>query len=277
VNVYFNAVAEPDSAIAEDMPLNETDKAWVREHVRNVLQRHSWGKLTGFIKDWSGLGAVVAVVLFVALQWSGYTEFKTHTGDTLIDIGNHLDKIDSDLLEIKASQSPLSALHELNGLTQRKFAKSLPALLAASQRPLLNQKISQPLLEGIAQKLQATNPASPDYWPAVLQFLQFATAGLAPPGVPAPGVGLMLISNGRTLTGTGFRGVTVKLDGGEVRNAIFDHCRVIFTDNPVKMSNVQFINSVFEFPISSAPSPYIQQASKLLLASNLKSSSISKL
>ena len=52
---------------------------------------------------------------------------------------------------------------------------------------------------------------------------------------------------------------------------------MILPDTPVKMTSVTFVNFVFEFPVSSWPSPYIQRVVKLLLASNLKTTSIPNL
>jgi hypothetical protein len=138
--------------------------------------------------------------------------------------------------------------------------------------------VNQPLLSGISEKLSKVDSSTPDYWPTVLQFLQFATAELAPTNVPAPGtLPTLRTSSGNFFANNVFSGVTVVLDGGTLLGNRFDHCRIIFTDTPVNMTNVMFVNSVFEFPVSSVPSPYIQQASKALLASDLKTASIPKL
>jgi len=264
--------------VVEDcMPLNEADRSWVRERIGEAQRRQGWGKLTGFIKDWSGAGGVVAIILFALLQWGGYTEFKTRTGLRLDGIEGHLDKIDTTLLELRAAQAPDDVLHEVNGLDQAKFAKSIPALHVAVERPASRGKANRPLLSGIAEKLSKTNPATPEYWPTVLQFLQFASAGLAPTNVPPPNTPPILRSSNTRLAGNSFTGVTVLLDGGELLGTRFENCRVIFTDTPVTMRDVTFANSVFEFPVSSVPPPYIQRASKLLLASDLKTASIPNL
>lgn len=265
--------------LEDDMPLNATDKAWVQREIEASHKRAGFGKLTGFIKDWGGTGAAVGIIIFFLTQWSGYTEFKTSTGMKLEGVNVRLDKIDTSLLELRASQSPDSVLHEINGLDPAKFARAVPALRIAVQKPLVaNSEVSRPLLGGIAEKLSKTNPLVPNYWQTVLEFLQFASAGLAPPSVPPPGSKPLLRSSaGMQFDHNSFNGVTIMLDGGSVADSSFNNCRVIFTDTPVKMTNVTFVNSIFEFPISSAPPPYIRQASRLLLASDLKTTFISNL
>jgi len=68
---------------ASIMPLNETDKAWVRENVKAAHERNGWGKLTGAIKDWSGAGAAIAILILGVTQWTAYIEFRTQTNDRL--------------------------------------------------------------------------------------------------------------------------------------------------------------------------------------------------
>lgn len=274
-------VATPE--IDTDMALNEQDRAWIRETIRASIQStdsHRSGLQRFFrgLREWGGVGAAVAVLLFAATQWGGYIEFKTKTNDRLDGIEGRLGKVETGIGEIRAAQAPDKVLHEINGLDQKAFAKSLPILRVASEQSAKEAKPSQPLLGGIADKLSKTSPSTPDYWPTVLQFLQFASAGLAPANVPAPGTLPILRTSTRSIYAhNAFSGVTVILDGGTLVGNHFDRCRVIFTDAPVKMTNVEFTNSVFEFPISSARSPYVQRASKLLLASDLKTAKIPSL
>ena len=69
---------------AEDnMPLNETDRAWIRQEIQSAHRRRGLGKFTGFIKDWGGTSAAVAIVIFAFTQWGAYVQFRTHTGDRL--------------------------------------------------------------------------------------------------------------------------------------------------------------------------------------------------
>ncbi len=59
----------------------------------------------------------------------------------------------------------------------------------------------------------------------------------------------------------------VLLDGGDVGNIRFEHCRIRFTNNAVRMRNVVFVGCVFEFPVSDDPNPYLKTAAEKVLAS----------
>jgi hypothetical protein len=48
----------------------------------------------------------------------------------------------------------------------------------------------------------------------------------------------------------------------------FENSRIIFTENPVRMRGVEFLNCVFELPDAPA-NPYIRKTAQELLASNL--------
>jgi hypothetical protein len=92
----------------EHMPLNETDKAWTRQETQAAHKREGWGKLTGFLKDWSGFGGCIAIALFLTLQWGGYVEFRTNTKDRLDTLeqkdipalSKRLDRIESNLQDL---------------------------------------------------------------------------------------------------------------------------------------------------------------------------------
>jgi hypothetical protein len=138
------------------------------------------------------------------------------------------------------------------------------------------------VLQGVAQKLLKLSGNSPDYWPTVLKFIQFASAGLSPdvpPHVPPPGTrpGLT-IKNSILPPGTvkwpPISHQVILLDGGEISDMQVDHSRIIFTEQPVKMTNVTFVDCVFEMPPTAAPNPYLQNASRQLLASDLNSAVI---
>jgi len=91
----------------DDMPLNETDKAWVRETIREAHKSHGISRLTAFLKNWSGVGASVAILIFALTQWSAYVEFRTKTGDRLDQIDKTVDQIEDDLRTLKNIYSPL--------------------------------------------------------------------------------------------------------------------------------------------------------------------------
>jgi len=95
----------------KEMALNDNDRDWIRLTIGAALKEHSKGKLNQF-KSWSPLGGVVAIVLFVLLQWNTYTIFRTHTDDRLINI---------EKIEAQASAS--------NEASKPDFANRLPLLL----------------------------------------------------------------------------------------------------------------------------------------------------
>jgi hypothetical protein len=94
-----------------DMPLNDADRAWVREAIRTAHERRGLGKLTGAVKDWGGTGAAVAILIFFILQWGGYVEFKTATNLKLDHIYKVLDAIQEkqNLTEITARVASIQA------------------------------------------------------------------------------------------------------------------------------------------------------------------------
>jgi hypothetical protein len=79
-------------------------------------KREGWGKLTGFIKDWGGFGAAVAIIMFFIVQWTSLTEFRVNTND-------RLDSIEKRLLILRASESPDKVFRELNSLDQNRFSQ----------------------------------------------------------------------------------------------------------------------------------------------------------
>jgi hypothetical protein len=135
-------------------------------------------------------------------------------------------------------------------------------------------KPSPTTLQAVAQKLLNTSEKSPDYWPTVLQFLNFASASISS-SLPSTLVGVNA-SNTRLNDDT-FTGFRITLDGGEVKDSKFINSRIVFTTNPVRLENVTFMNCVFEMPVTDNPSPYLQKASQALLGSGLNSGSFSSL
>lgn len=250
-----------------DMPLNDGDRAWIRQSIQDAHKRSGLGRLTGFIKDWSGTSAAVAILILAFTQWNTYTEFRVHTSD-------RLDAIDKTLLTLRASDSPAAVLTEISELSDQRFAANLPALQKVAEQRVEEVKPTPPILHTVARKLLVVDERSPNYWATVLQFIAFASSGLSP-DVPPPSGPRTIISRNIGLSLPKISHEVVELDGGELFNTTFENSRIIFTENPVKMVNVTFTNCVFELPVSNNPNPYIQNASRSLLASTLKSASIS--
>ena len=155
----------------------------------------------------------------------------------------------------------------------RTFAKALPALRKIADEPVSKVNPPRSTLREVAQKLLKVDTSTPDYWPTVLRFIQFASAGLTP-DVPPPGTQPQFVSHSRMPPGSvawpPMSHTVIVLDGGEVSDLRADHSRIIFTRNPVKMTNVVFTDCVFEMPSLDQPDPFLQQASRTILASDLK-------
>jgi hypothetical protein len=254
----------------EDMPLNDADRAWIRQEIQAGFKREGRGKLTGFIKDWGGLGGAVAVIIFILVQWNVLTEFRVHTND-------RLDSIEKQLLILRASESPDSVFRELNSFSLNRFAQSLPALQRVVEHPFTEVKAPQSAIKSMAQKLLQTDEHSPDYWPTVLQFIQFASAGLSPDVPPRSAGREQVINNHGDFSLGTVSGKVVLLDGGDLVNTHFYNSRIIFTQNPVHMRNVAFSDCVFELPVVAIPNQYLQNTSRELLASDIKSATLSGL
>lgn len=261
----------------QEMALRNEDKLWIANDTRTAIQEHlhphGWRK----VKEWIPLVGVITIFVgLLALAGAGWNyafsrvrdeaTFETRTVD-------RLDIIEVTLRTMRASQTPGPVLNEIGKLDQKTFAKSLAALQAAAEHPVSEVKPSQETLREIANKLSSTNPQSDDYWPAVLQFLSFASAGLSA-DVPPPGPPTVIMSQNAGNISVGvIQKRVVLLDGGDLENTRFENSRIIFTNNPVRFRNVTFVNCVFQMPITNNPSDYLKSASKILLASQLNSAS----
>jgi hypothetical protein len=172
-------------------------------------------------------------------------------------------------------QAPTS-LKGIASLPPASFAQSLPALKDAMQKAAQTKTIvPNETLQQIAQRLQGTSESSPDYWPVVLQFIQFASAAsVSPTDIPPANSRYSIASDIRCV---GFARCIVAshcafiLDGGSIPNSIFDHCRIKFTNNPVELKGTRFIDCLFEMPTDiTRPIPYLKKSAKELLASDLR-------
>jgi hypothetical protein len=269
--------------IDESMPLNETDKAWIRQEIQAAHKSAGWGKLAALVKEWNGTGAAITILVLVFSQFKSYTEFRVHTNDRLDRVENRLDRvedrldnIESALRTIQASSAPEKVLHELASLPPKDLGKNLLALRTVVEQPVNQVKPVAQTLQELRSNLIKVNKDSPDYWPTVLRFIEFASDSLAtsaPPKGTPPNIKLRgdIVSNGTVAP----RHSVVLLDGGAYVNAKFQDSRIVFTNNPVTFRNVTFINCAFEFPTNvDQPPQFMQQAGHDLLASDLQMSYI---
>jgi hypothetical protein len=262
----------------EDMALSLPDKEWIRNEIRGK----GWRRLIVWAKEWGALPLIGGAIIIAFFEWNHFTNdfatFSTKTKDRLDELEKlppRLDSFEKELQRLEFYQS----LKDISSSDPATFSRSLPDLRKILQHPVSEAKPSHSLLLQLASKLRETSDASPDYWPTVLEFIQFASSAMTPPtDVPPPGPPYTSMRNSRCGIGPGYCGMashrSIVLDGGDISRSRFENCRIIFTQNPVKMRGVQFINCVFEMPVTSAPTPYLKDAARQLLASNLTSVSI---
>ena len=205
------------------------------------------------------------------------TNKLTTVSDNTITMKAEIEGIKEDLRSMRA-QATLNNLAEEN---PTKLAHSLHALRSAVQLPSTKVAVNSKTLLTISKNLSLVPESSEEYWPTVLQFIRFASSVMIPPSdVPPPGAPYSYI--GRFHCGLGTKicmnlsHLAIILDGGEAPNSIFDHCRIKFTENSVRLEGSQFIDCVFEMPVLDNPNPYLKNAAQILLASNLTSVKIPK-
>jgi len=233
------------------------------------------------ISKWTIASPIIGGCALLLAGWVAYNshsatdlknQIKIEVNDQLRDPLKQVGELSGDIKEIKGILA-LSGIRAFISVPKSEIQANLPQLRKVVEIAK-QQKIAVPIstIHDVQQRLLEVKQNAPDYWPAVLQFLQFASNGLAPSNIPPPSSEAQ--SSQIVVDHTTFRNMIVLLDGGMLDKDVFNHCRIIFTNTPVKMRDVTFIDCVFEFPISSEPSPYIQQAGTLLLASNLTNVSI---
>jgi len=163
-----------------------------------------------------------------------------------------------------------------SSMNQDEFNKSLASLRNAMQiAAQARAVVPNETIQKIAQQLRQTGESSPEYWPTILQFIQFASASLiAPADVPPANTQYTVASNFNCVGGMRCMQLShcaIVLDGGHIPNSIFDHCRIKFTSNPVGLEGTRFIDCIFEIPTDiTQPTPYLKNSVKILLASNLR-------
>lgn len=148
------------------MPLNEVDKAWIREEIRS-----SRGLLTS-VKV-IGVGAILTVVGTILFQWSAYVEFRTLTNDRLTVIEKSLTTM---------------GLQNSAALPQQSFDKVLPHLKETfSTLRKDNIKVSPQIVTDLQSKFTDASDSASDYWPTAAAFISyrsFVTSAAPPTSLP---------------------------------------------------------------------------------------------
>jgi hypothetical protein len=147
------------------MPLNATDKAWITLEIQNALKRKGWGKLTGFLKDWSGAGAAITILVLFFTQWTAYVEFRTKTTDRLETIENSLKQISRDTTK--------QSLVNHAALPVAEFRATLPDLRTTVASALKQQvRVPSTVINGLQQKLVGAED-TPDFWLTAAEFISY--------------------------------------------------------------------------------------------------------
>ncbi|HXJ96148.1 MAG TPA: hypothetical protein VMT20_25185 [Terriglobia bacterium] len=249
---------------------NKIDR--LAEELRKPDSKDRGGKAAPII---AGVACLVAILSWLQPQFTAHRDedlrkdIKIEVSDQLREPLSQLNHMQFQISEMQGELKRMS-FKGLATSDQTTFAASLPDLRKLMSRPVSD--ISKGELAQLTQKLRQIPDSSPDYWPTVLQFIQFASATITPPSdVPPPDQRENLVGNVHC---SGFAHcvvmshAVVKLDGGSIPGSIFTNCRIRFTQNPVGLKGTQFINCVFEMPVTANPSPYLMESAKTLLASS---------
>jgi hypothetical protein len=276
----------------ESMPLTEKDKAWIAEQIESSHKPTGWKKAAERIRAFGPPIAILGVLVTLlgitlgALYASfGHlkdeTEFRTHTSDTLTIINTTLINIQASIRELQAPASPKRVLGELGALDPALWAENLPALKKVTEQTPEKVSAGQSVLQDIALKLGSVKEQTPDYWPTVLQFINFASASLAPHQVPPAGppwkINVEEVSKGTSIIGLNFEN-NAFFFGSDVTltNVKFVNSRIVLGPRAVLiLHKVTFVNCLFEFPTGEiAPSPTIKNTARTLLASGIENATI---
>ena len=260
----------------EDMALNEVDKAWIKQEIQAAHKRSGLGKLTGFIKDWSGTGAAGAILLLAFTQWSAYTEFRTHANDRLDVIEKKLSVLGGTFAELQLNDL---SNQPLNGPTVKKITSLVASAIQNKEN------INPEALSSLGQKIIQASDKQPDAWVAALAVLDYKSfanqqaASIPVVGIPAIYTHYRLAIptgmkaptfrvSGNVPEGSAARfnpigddrnygqpkgnafifgeGGNVALDGMQLRNVVLRNVKIFYGGGPLIMENVYFVNCTFE-------------------------------
>jgi hypothetical protein len=167
----------------DGMPLNETDKSWIREQIQLATKRQGWGKLTGFLKDWSGAGAAITILVFFFTQYTTYVEFRTRTSDRLDAIERALPWISANLELLKphaGNTLPQVMKDNLSAQKNKELGLKTVAALAIQARES-NVEADPKQIATVGDQLTSsqtlfTQKNSADAWHALTGLLSYYSA-----------------------------------------------------------------------------------------------------
>jgi hypothetical protein len=148
------------------MALNETDRGWIKNAITEALEEHSRTLLVRF-RQWSPLGACVALGLFALNEWGKYVEFRTRTNDQIERLSNQIEKLSNQIGQLRAQSYASQPTNKQN----QEAAKQLIADAVNSKIPLISLKTIEETGKAFA-KAGATDPAA---WGVALDCLQYVS------------------------------------------------------------------------------------------------------
>ena len=287
------AISQESFAILDEgMPLNDQDKAWIGQEIRSSHRRHGWSKLTGFIKDWIGVAAVIAIVLGAVSKWTDYVDFKAHTEDRLKGLEDGIKEIKTALNEIRLQYA---AANPQRPASTKEASEVLISARGADLR------LNPDILSDAGTRFIGVVAQNPKAWATVKQFLDyrsFINADFAPSPSdltparetggyhfalnlkPKPTGGKWVLlsqvftaggytspeNSARLETidtanaqGSGFGLIVVEgkawsvlLDGMRMKNVIVRNATVEYSGGALDLENVYFVNCKLEIHLSPA-------------------------
>jgi hypothetical protein len=248
------------------MPLNETDKAWVRQEIQAAQKP---GGLTGLIKEWSGTGAAVAILISFLLQWNGYTEFRTLTGVRLSNIEKNLEKLNGTIATVQLNQIAGNPTDPHNIQEAKRVLASARAT---------NTNLDQNVIQATGKKFIEAAQSNPDAWQVALAFVNYRSsdpsllaeiAEQAKHSARIRGDGLPCsVGPSWAFKNVIFDNCILRLNKAlepvQFHGVIFSNSTVIYEDGQFTFDRVAFINCTFQLPYNDPG----KHAAETLLALN---------
>jgi hypothetical protein len=261
----------------DDMPLNEADRSWIRETIQDAHKAHGWGGVRRFIKEWSGMGAAVAILILAFTQYTGYVEFRTHTNDTLTSIDSRLTKIEAQSAKTSeyvdnAVKAAKEEIRNKADLPQNSFNQKLPSV-ADALRSATHQgiRLDPGALKTINEKLERSPQDRPGYWPAtgalvsaqsVTEKSEYSLSkARSLPDCPIPSGGPNFVGLHREISDC-----AIVLDGWRYTNSIFTDVVVKYRGGHLELQNTRFVNCIFIIELPANPPPAAKTFARQLLA-----------
>ena len=264
----------------EDVPLNEQDKAWIRETIRDAHRQQGWGRIAKIFKDWGALGIAAGIAFFLLSQFGDYREFRGNVNARLTNIESQLTGIEEHLTKIDGALAPQAikdaSIHPDN---PKSAAQVDQALNAATKAGIT---IDPAIVQEAGNKFIKASEQNPDAWQASLALLDYKTSKISiplpnhpniprvtlyvfkvPKGLPPPEQSVYgtappqdealmnhigINQNAKLASGDAvilLRGGNFELDGMELRSVIFQGVTIHYRGSATIMRNVYFLNCTF--------------------------------